>query len=141
MAATWPTPAAAVADTWPTVDDLLHWIRYESVTPTSNDVVAGSFAAADQLLRDRIDPELIALKAERAGIIIDPDDVDYDEAVLHAWCPAYVRQAILIRAAAIYTRRDSANGTISFGEFASRVKAADPDVEELIAPVSWALVR
>lgn len=137
MAVVWPTPAVAVSDTWPTHVDLEQWLRFESVTTANGPVVKQSFHAADQLIRDRIDPVLLAAKAARAGIVTDPDDDDYDAAVVEAFCPSYVRQAILIRAAAIYSRRDSANGAISFGEFATRVKAMDPDVDELLAPVAW----
>lgn len=131
----WPNLPAADDDTWPTVEDLLEWMRSQSVSPTSDDVVTSSFDSANQLLRSRISVDMLKARAAEAGIQTDPDEDDYDAAVLEAWCPAYVRQAILIRAAAIYTRRDSANGTISFGEFAARVARRDPDVDELMKPV------
>jgi hypothetical protein len=114
---------------WPELDDLRQWIRDESVSPTSESAVALSFQAADELIRDRLDDTAMLAKATAAGVDVDTP------ATLAAWCPSYVRQAILIRAAALYTRRDSANGQISFGEFASRVSKMDPDVDELIAPV------
>lgn len=120
---------------WPTVDNLKQWIRAESVSPSDTTAVQLSFDSASELLRDRIDTILLNCKAEKSGIVIDEDDVAYDAAILAAWCPDYVHQAILIRAAALYTRRDSANGTIAFGEFAAKVAKMDPDVGELMSPV------
>lgn len=120
---------------WPTVNDLIAWVRSESVAPSSDAMLSESFDAADELIRDRIDSELLLTKAARAGIITDPLAVGYDAAVVAAWCPSYVRQAILIRAASLFTRRDSANGTISFGDFAATVRSMDPDVEDLLSPV------
>lgn len=131
----WPNNDAAVADVWPTVADLEQWLRNESVTASSTEVVADAFRSADQLIRAELSTDLLTAKAADAGIITDPDAVGYVEATLHAWCPAYVRQAILIRAASIYSRRDSTNGTISFGEFATRVAKMDPDVANLLSPV------
>jgi len=105
------------------------------VAETSPTMLELSFDAADELIRDRINTELLEAKAERAGIVIDRDDAGFNQSVLDQFCPSYVRQAILIRAAAIYVRRDSANGTISFGEFATSVRAMDPDVMDLLSPV------
>lgn len=102
---------------------------------TTEPLVDDAFRSADQLIRSRIDVELLTARAAEAGIETDEDAAGYDEAVLHAWCPSYVRQAILIRGAAIYSRRNSANGTISFGEFAARVAKMDPDVDDLLRPV------
>lgn len=131
----WPNRAANLTeDVWPTADDLAEWIKDLGGAATG-DVVADAFRSADQAIRARLDPELFTAAAGAAGIETDEDAVGYDEDVLHAWCPAYVRQAILIRGAAIYSRRNSANGTISFGEFAARVARMDPDVDDLIAPV------
>ena len=120
---------------WPTAADLTEWLRTEAVEASAASVVEMAFDAADELLRTRIDSALLLARAAAAGIVTDPDDDAYDAAVLAAWCPSSVRQAILIRAAAIYTRRDSTNGTISFGEFATRVAKQDPDVDELMRPV------
>ncbi len=114
---------------WPNDQDLLAWIRSESVAPSSEEIVSDCFDAANELLRERIDTEMFNAVAAKAGVDVD------DEQALAAWCPSYVRQAILIRAASILTRRDSANGTISFGEFATRVAKMDPDVDELMRPV------
>ena len=121
---------------WPTADDLRSWLRSEQVTETSPEMLALSFDAASELIRDRIDSVLLTAKAEKAGVIVDDTDPLFDQVTLDAYCPSYVRQAILIRAASIYVRRDSANGTISFGEFATSVRSLDPDVESLLAPVT-----
>lgn len=131
----WPNRAADAADTWPTVADLSEWLRAEAVAASSAGVVEDAFRTADQLLRSRISVEMLKARAAEAGIVTDPAAAGYDQATLQGWCPSYVRQAILIRAAAIYTRRDSTNGTISFGEFATRVAKQDPDVDELMRPV------
>lgn len=135
--ATWPNEdSVAAVDVWPTDADLFEWLRQESVSEFSKSVVTDSFRTADQLIRNRLNVCLLKVRAAEVGIETDPDEAGYDEAVLEAWCPAYVRQAILIRAAKIYTRRDSTNGTIKFGEFASTVSKMDPDVDELLRPVT-----
>lgn len=131
----WPNLPAAASEVWPTADDLVEWMRQEAVATSSTPVVSGAFDTADRLLRARISVEMLTQRAAEAGIEVDPTADGYDEETLHNWCPPYVRQAILIRAAAIYTRRDSSNGTISFGEFATRVAKRDPDVDELMRPV------
>ena len=48
--------------------------------------------------------------------------------------PAQVRQACLIRAAAIYKRRESPQGVAGFGEFGVVRLRADPDVAILLQP-------
>ncbi|MEL6894211.1 MAG: hypothetical protein AAFP84_21650 [Actinomycetota bacterium] len=136
----WPHRPATTDDVWPEAEDLFRWIREESVAATSDSIVGDAFRTADQLLRSRISPDLLTQRATEAGIETDPDAAAFDAATLEAWCPAYVRQAILIRAAAIYTRRDSTNGTIAFAEFAVRVAKRDPDVDELMRPVVSVLV-
>lgn len=120
---------------WPVVADLEEWVRASSVSPSSSDMLGLSFDAASELLRDRIDAAVLKKKAAAAGIETDEDAAGYDAAVLAAWCPSYVHQAILIRAAALYTRRDSQNGTISFGEFATSIRSQDPDVEDMMSAV------
>ena len=120
---------------WPVAADLRSWVRSEQVTETNPAMLDLSFDAASELLRDYIDADLLICKAGKAGIVTDDTDVAFDQAALDAWCPSYVHTAILIRAAALYTRRDSANGTISFAEFATKVSKMDPDVEEMMAPV------
>ena len=132
----WPNRAPGELDVWPEAEDLLEWLRTEGVKPSAGEVVTDAFRSADQIIRSRIDVDQLTARAAEVGIETDPDVAGYDEAVLHAWCPAYVRQAILIRAAAIYSRRDSTNGTISFGEFATRVAKMDPDVDDLLRPVT-----
>lgn len=131
----WPNLAAGPSDTWPDENDLVEWMRDHGAATTA-DVVADAFRTADQLIRARLNATLMLVRAGEAGIVTDEAADGYDEDVLHAWCPAYVRQAILIRGAAIYSRRNSANGTISFGEFAARVARMDPDVDDLLHPVT-----
>lgn len=114
---------------WPTVTDVAKWIRQEGGSVESQTALDEAFEAADELVRDRISAAAILDKATAAGI-----DVDTPETIA-AWCPSYVRLAIIIRSAALFTRKDSANGTIAYGEFATKVARMDPDVDELLAPV------
>lgn len=137
MAAVWPNVAVNTSDdVWPTLADLKAWVRSEEVAATSPTVLERSFRAADQMIRSRINRTLLLARAAEVGLVTDVLDDDYDQAALEAWCPAYVFQAILIRSASIFTRRDSANGTIAFGEFAAKVAKMDPDVDELLSPVT-----
>jgi hypothetical protein len=49
--------------------------------------------------------------------------------------PVAVAQAMLMRAAAIFRRRNSVNGFEGFGDMgAMAVRASDPDIERLIDP-------
>lgn len=133
----WPERAADTLDVWPTDADLAEWVKDNGLTsPTDRKVLGDAFRTADSLIRARLNAGLMTLRAAAAGIVTDEDADDYDEAVLHAWCPPYVRQAILIRGAAIYVRRQSPNGIVGFQDFAVRVRALDPDVDDLLAPVA-----
>lgn len=133
----WPNRSADAHDVWPTDADLAEWVKDNGMTSSVDRKVLGdAFRTADTLIRSRLDAELLTARASAAGIVTDEDAVDYDEDVLHAWCPPYVRQAILIRGAAIYVRRQSPNGIVGFQDFAVRVRALDPDVDDLLAPVS-----
>ena len=122
----------AARNEWPTADDLRAWMRSERVEESNPEMIDLSFASADELLRYRIDRDEFNYRAEMAGIVTDPTADGFDAAVYGAWCPSYVHHAILIRAASLYVRRDSANGTISFGEFATSVRKMDPDVDDLM---------
>jgi hypothetical protein len=54
--------------------------------------------------------------------------------------PANVTQACLMKAARIYKRRESVQGTLGFDEFALRISREDSDVMDILGPYRWITV-
>lgn len=83
-------------------------------------------------LKPDVVSQLAELIADATASIVDRIDVaklpDNDSD-----CPRPIARAILLEAARLLTRRDSATGVIGQGEFAMRVANADVDVTKLLA--------
>ena len=103
---------------WPTGDDLGEWTGLTSngVSPTRRDLYGPIVEATIDAVWADLDP-----------VKMPPQDGPEDER-----CPSGVRMAVLILAARIDTRRQSANGIISAGELFARVSRDDPDYARLI---------
>ena len=103
--------------TWATLADLRSWV----------DLPVG--AGDDPVLQQCLD-----VAQEQQQCRLDADAVDGWNADL-ATLPEAVKQALLMRASAMYRRRQTPEGVSGFGDIAVvRVGGRDPDVERLEAP-------
>lgn len=103
---------------WPTGSDLETWIGNQTpISPPRREQFSAIVGAVIDVVWGDLDeakmPDQAGPEAER--------------------CPAGVRIAVLILAARIDSRRQSANGVIATGELFVRVGADDPDYRRLIA--------
>lgn len=106
---------------WPEAADVKAWMRSKQFVVDDDPALDDVTASATTVIRAWLDITLL------------PDDVDD--------CPNSVRQAIIMRAAALYVRRDSPTGIITFSETdVFRVNKFDADVDFLIAPYRAAMV-
>lgn len=104
---------------WPTGSDLTEWLRLSTASVSDErealfDMIVG--ATVDAVWAD-LDPSKM------------PDQSDPDAMKR---CPDGVRLAVIILAARIDSRRQSANGVIASGELFARVSRDDPDYARLI---------
>lgn len=98
--------------TWPKLADVRTWLRKQP-DPAEDSVIDAARVAA-------VDYGILRTGNQWA---IDADDV-----------PAAVVQAATMDAGRIYRRRDSIDGTVSWGDMgAIRIGRADPDTERLYA--------
>lgn len=104
-----------MARAWPDEDDLAAWI------PAGADLSAEFVALFPGIIADATDAIL-----ERIDTGKLPDGYPDGET-----CPLTIWRSVLLEAAHLASRRDSANGTIAFGEYAVRVNV-DRDIAELL---------
>lgn len=108
---------------WPTGSDTQGWMRDEAIGGAPDDAGALNEVteAATASIRSRLSTALLP---------VDVND-----------CPPDLRLGIMCRAAALYMRRDSPTGIVSFSPDAViRINRLDADVEALIAPYMMAMV-
>jgi hypothetical protein len=107
---------------WPSLPDVRKFLRIEG---TADDAVI------DTARKAAISYGIHKLGQEPTGLWTYPEDT--------TTLPDNAYQACLMHAARLYRRRDSVDGTISWGDMgAMRVGRVDPDVEALygvIAPI------
>ena len=100
---------------WPDEDDLAAWI------PDGANLSVDFLALLPDLIADATDAIL-----ERIDTGKLPDGYPDGET-----CPRTIWRAVLLEAAHLGTRRDSANGVVAFGEYTIRVNV-DRDIAELL---------
>lgn len=102
---------------WATVAELKSWMDLPAGAGDDS-VLTECLTVAQQHQTQRLDAELLTSAAT------PPAEV-----------PADVKQALLLRAAALYRRRQTPEGVSGVGDFAViRVGRTDPDVERLEGP-------
>lgn len=103
----------------PTVAELKTYLTITATDPSVDVLLQGACDSATAYEFGRLSFVLM----EAAGFV-PPDDI-----------PVAVAQAMLMRAAAIFRRRNSVNGFEGFGDMgAMAVRASDPDIERLVDP-------
>jgi hypothetical protein len=114
------TPAGAP----PTAAQLAAWLSITATDTATNELLQRCCDIAAQYELGR----LSVARMTEAGY--SPPDV----------LPATVAQAMLMRAAAMYRRRNSVNGFEGFADLgAVAIRASDPDIERLVDPWrAWA---
>lgn len=105
--------------TWPVGADLVAWVGADALSTGAVDV-------ADELVEDATSITLDSIDTDKLPVAVDEQDVNT--------CPRAVRRAIILEAARLLTRRDSANGVIGSGELLIRVSGVDADVTRLLRP-------
>ncbi len=108
-------PHPTLVTTWPAGNDLRSWLSENGVSAQMNvELVDEVMADASAKVYESIDPGKL------------PVDVDQ--------CPRTVARAIVLEAARLLYRRQSAHGVAAFGDVAIRLRTADVDVEKLLQP-------
>lgn len=101
--------------TWPKLPEVRTWLRL-SPDPVEDTVIDGARLAA------------IAWGNRRTNHLYDPYDPDNVDPEI----PDDIHQACLMHAGRLYRRRDTVDGTISFGDAgAMRIGRVDPDIVAL----------
>jgi hypothetical protein len=103
----------------PTPEDLRAYLTIKTTDETIDALLADACDSATAYEFGRLSFELMT----EAGFV-PPDEI-----------PVAVAQAMLMRAAAVFRRRNSVNGFEGFGDQgAMPIRASDPDIERLIDP-------
>lgn len=106
---------------WPSPSDLREWVGGEDVLSDEAEVLIS---------------DLVLEATEDVVSIIDPDKLPVVVGGEPS-CPRTLHRAIVMTAARLLIRRDSANGLVSVGEVAVRVAPSDTDIARLLRP--WML--
>lgn len=104
--------------TWPTGVELSAWL------PDGAGLSDDAALSLSDLVADAT--ELILTRVDPAKLPTDPDE-----------CPRTIARAIIMEAARLLARRDSANGVIAMGEYSIRATRTDTDIARLLEP--WRL--
>lgn len=114
---------------WPDLASFRLWLG-ATLTAAENGTVRSdvAFGAAYEAVWERLDQSLLPEntylpRRNEDGTLEDPPT---------ASCPNAIRQAIMIQAGRLFTRRDSLTGVLSFSEYGVRLSELDPDVKTLI---------
>lgn len=102
--------------TWPTGAELVAWVGPDTLSDSSMEIADELVADATETIRDRIDLDKLPSSGE---------------------CPRPIARAIVLEAARLLSRKGSAHGIVSFGEFAVRIATVDVDIERLLT--AWRL--
>jgi hypothetical protein len=108
----------------PTGDQLAKWLSITALDAATTAMLDGCCATAAQYEFGRLSTQRMVDEG------FDPPEV----------IPGPVAQAMLMRAAAMYRRRNSINGFEGFADLgAVAIRSSDPDIERLVDPWrSWA---
>jgi hypothetical protein len=113
------TLATAPPGAPPTADTLAKWLSINATDATTTELLQACCDVATQYELGR----LSVLRMTEAGYT--PPDI----------LPGTVAHAMLMRAAAMFRRRNSVNGFEGFADLgAVAIRASDPDIERLVDP-------
>ena len=110
-----------VAVDWPVEADFVAWLGSTyTEAPDASVRVTEAFAAALGAVQVSIDEDMLGVASS-------------DPTVYKCYAP--IRQAVLIYAGRLFTRKDNLTGALSFGgDAVLQMRRSDPDVYSLIEP-------